>query len=189
MLLTLVFLTTMSWAHPHVFADVTVQAVFDEMGLIGIQNHWEYDEVYGTSMFAAADEDGNGTLSDKELKFLKDAILGPLASQNYYNYVLNLSKFIPAGDVEKFQAKKKNGKLILDYLVRFSIPVSKEYNFFVVVVADPSYYIKVTTDMEKSGAQAPDVIEVEYYDDSLEGLTMMKTFRSDVDGLYVRFKK
>lgn len=187
--LFLILLAAMSWAHPHVFADVTVQAVFDETGFIGVQNHWEYDEIYGTSMFAAADANGDGLLSGKELESLKNAVLAPLAGQNYYNYVLSGTKFLKTTGVENFQAKNKDGRLVLDYLVRFSIPVSKDYQFFVVVVADPTFYISVTTDMENSGAKAPDAMEVEYYDDNLEGLTLMKSFRSDVEGLYVRFKK
>lgn len=187
--LFLILLATMSWAHPHVFADVTVQAVFDETGFIGVQNHWEYDEIYGTSMFAAADANDDGSLSKKELESLKIAVLDPLAKQNYYNYVLSGTKFLPALNVENFQATKKNGKLVLDYLIRFSVPVSNEYKFLVIVVADPSNYIQVTSDMGNSDAKAPDAIDVEYYDDSLEGLTMMKSFRSDVEGLYVRFKK
>lgn len=187
--LFLILLATMSWAHPHVFADVTVQAVFDETGFIGVRNHWEYDEIYGTSMFAAADANDDGSLSKKELESLKIAVLDPLAKQNYYNYVLSGTKFLPALNVENFQATKKNGKLVLDYLIRFSVPVSNEYKFLVIVVADPSNYIQVTSDMGNSDAKAPDAIDVEYYDDSLEGLTMMKSFRSDVEGLYVRFKK
>lgn len=187
--LFLILLATMSWAHPHVFADVTVQAMFDETGFIGVQNHWEYDEIYGTSMFAAADANDDGSLSKKELESLKIAVLDPLAKQNYYNYVLSGTNFLPALNVENFQATKKNGKLVLDYLIRFSVPVSNEYKFLVIVVADPSNYIQVTSDMGNSDAKAPDAIDVEYYDDSLEGLTMMKSFRSDVEGLYVRFKK
>lgn len=187
--LFLILLATMSWAHPHVFADVTVQAVFDETGFIGVQNHWEYDEIYGTSMFAAADANDDGSLSKKELESLKIAVLDPLAKQNYYNYVLSGTNFLPALNVENFQATKKNGKLVLDYLIRFSVPVSNEYKFLVIVVDDPLNYIQVTSDMGNSDAKAPDAIDVEYYDDSLEGLTMMKSFRSDVEGLYVRFKK
>lgn len=187
--LFLILLATMSWAHPHVFADVTVQAVFDETGFIGVQNHWEYDEIYGTSMFAAADANDDGSLSKKELESLKIAVLDPLAKQNYYNYVLSGTNFLPALNVENFQATKKNGKLVLDFLIRFSVPVSNEYKFLVIVVDDPSNYIQVTSDMGNSDAKAPDAIDVEYYDDSLEGLTMMKSFRSDVEGLYVRFKK
>lgn len=187
--LFLILLATMSWAHPHVFADVTVQAVFDETGFIGVQNHWEYDEIYGTSMFAAADANDDGSLSKKELESLKIAVLAPLAKQNYYNYVLSGTNFLPALNVENFQATKKNGKLVLDFLIRFSVPVSNEYKFLVIVVDDPSNYIQVTSDMGNSDAKAPDAIDVEYYDDSLEGLTMMKSFRSDVEGLYVRFKK
>lgn len=188
-LLASIFLVNVAWAHPHVFADVTVQAVFDETGLIGIQNHWEYDEIYGTSMFAAADRDGNGVLSKKELDVLQEDILSPLASHNYYNYVLNGTKFLPAEGIENFQAKKKNGKLVLDYLVRFRVPVTKDYSFLVVVVNDLSNYISVTADMENSDVKAPDALEVEYYNDVLDGLTMMKSFRSEVEGLYVRFKK
>lgn len=187
--LFLILLATMSWAHPHVFADVTVQAMFDETGFIGVQNHWEYDEIYGTSMFAAADANDDGSLSKKELESLKIAVLDPLAKQNYYNYVLSGTNFLPALNVENFQATKKNGKLVLDFLIRFSVPVSNEYKFLVIVVDDPSNYIQVTSDMGNSDAKAPDAIDVEYYDDSLEGLTMMKSFRSDVEGLYVRFKK
>lgn len=187
--LFLILLATMSWAHPHVFADVTVQAVFDETGFIGVQNHWEYDEIYGTSMFAAADANDDGSLSKKELESLKIAVLDPLAKQNYYNYVLSETNFLPALNVENFQATKKNGKLVLDYLIRFSVPVSNEYKFLVIVVDDPLNYIQVTSDMGNSDAKAPDAIDVEYYDDSLEGLSMMKSFRSDVEGLYVRFKK
>lgn len=187
--LFLILLASMSWAHPHVFADVTVQAVFDETGFIGVQNHWEYDEIYGTSMFAAADANDDGSLSKKELESLKIAVLDPLAKQNYYNYVLSGTKFLPALNVENFQATKKNGKLVLDYLIRFSVPVSNEYKFLVIVVDDPLNYIQVTSDMGNSDAKAPDAIDVEYYDDSLEGLSMMKSFRSDVEGLYVRFKK
>lgn len=187
--LFLILLATMSWAHPHVFADVTVQAMFDETGFIGVQNHWEYDEIYGTSMFAAADANDDGSLSKKELESLKIAVLDPLAKQNYYNYVLSGTKFLPALNVENFQATKKNGKLVLDYLIRFSVPVSNEYKFLVIVVDDPLNYIQVTSDMGNSDAKAPDAIDVEYYDDSLEGLSMMKSFRSDVEGLYVRFKK
>lgn len=188
-LLASIFLVNVAWAHPHVFADVTVQAVFDETGFIGVQNHWEYDEIYGTSMFAAADRDGNGVLSKKELDVLQEDILSPLASHNYYNYVLNGTKFLPAEGIENFQAKKKNGKLVLDYLVRFRVPVTKDYSFLVVVVNDLSNYISVTADMENSDVKAPDALEVEYYNDVLDGLTMMKSFRSEVEGLYVRFKK
>lgn len=187
--LFLILLATMSWAHPHVFADVTVQAVFDETGFIGVQNHWEYDEIYGTSMFAAADANDDGSLSKKELESLKIAVLDPLAKQNYYNYVLSGTKFLPALNVENFQATKKNGKLVLDFLIRFSVPVSNEYKFLVIVVDDPSNYIQVTSDMGNSDAKAPDALEVDYYDDSLEGLTLMQDFRSYVEGLYVRFKK
>lgn len=178
-----------TWAHPHVFADVTVQAVFDESGLIGIQNHWEYDKVYGAAMFVAADKDGNGTLSETETESLKSAVLDPLASNNYRNYLLYKTDFLKAEGIENFQGKLQDGKLVLDFLVRFKIPATSDYSFFVFVVTDPTNYILITSDMENSDAKAPENLEVEFYNDVLDGLTMMRAFRSDVEGLFVRFKK
>ena len=59
----------------------------------------------------------------------------------------------------------------------------------VVVVADPTNYIQMTTDMENAVVDAPKTIEVEYFSDALEGLTLFKAFRSEIEGLYLRYKK
>lgn len=182
-------LATGAFAHPHVFADVVVQAVFDNSGLIGVQNHWEYDEVYGMAMYAAADKDNNGRLSDSELAQLQKDVVETFKSSNYYNYVLYKSEFLGARGIQNFKAKLQKGKLVLDFLVTFSIPASNDYEIFVIVVTDPSNYILITADMENSSVKAPDAIDADYYNDSLEGLTMMRAFRSDIEGLYVRFKK
>lgn len=185
----MLFIAAFAWSHPHVFADVKVQAVFDESGLVGIQNHWEYDEIYGSAMFAAADEDGNGVLSESETGLLKSVILDPMEKDNYRNYLLYKTEFLKAESVENFQGTLRNGKLVLDFLVRFKIPVTADYTFFVFVVTDPTNYILIKSDMENSDVSAPDNLNVEFYNDVLEGLTMMRAFRSDVEGLFVRFKK
>lgn len=178
-----------AWAHPHVFADVVVKAVFDDAGLVGIQNHWEYDEVYGAAMFAAADADKDSKLSASETAQLEKDILGPLAKNNYHNYLLFKSEFQKAGAIKDFKAKLSDGKLVIDFLVQFSIPATSDYSIIVVVVSDPTNYVSVTADMEKSDVDAPDAMEVDYYNDGLEGLTMMRAFRTDIEGLFIRFKK
>jgi hypothetical protein len=59
----------------------------------------------------------------------------------------------------------------------------------VVVVADPTNYIQMTSDMENADVDAPKSLEVEYFADALDGLSLFKAFRSEVEGLYLRFKK
>ena len=110
-LLLLVGFVTMAEAHPHVFADVKIKAVFGQNGFTGVQNQWSFDEVYSAAMVASADADGDGKIAGKETDEIKTLVLGPLQQSNYYNYVMAGTKFLPAGKIEGFSAAMKNGKL------------------------------------------------------------------------------
>ena len=47
----------------------------------------------------------------------------------------------------------------------------------------------MTADMENADVDAPDAIDVEFFDDGLEGLTMFRAFVFAPQGLFLRFKK
>jgi hypothetical protein len=59
----------------------------------------------------------------------------------------------------------------------------------VIAVADPSNYIQVTADMENADVDGPESFDIEFFNDGLQGLTLFRAFRSDIEGLYLRFKK
>ena len=179
----------MAEAHPHVFADVTVKAVFDQNGFTGVQNQWAFDEVYSTAMVASADADGDGKITGKEADRMKTLVLGPLEQNNYYNYVQFGTKFLRAEKIENFSVKMKNGKMVLDFKVAFSVPATSDYTMLVVVVSDITNYIQMTTDMENADVDAPDAMDVEFFPDNLKGLTLFRAFMSDTEGLFLRFKK
>ena len=180
---------SVAFAHPHVFVDATVQVVFDANGLSGVQNHWVYDEVYSKAQIASVDSDGDGKVSDEEGIGLKTLILSEIAKSNYFNYIQAGSNFLAAKAIRNFKASVKNGRLVLDFRVDFVAPVGADYSMLVVVVADPSNYVQVTADMENADVSAPETIDVEYFSDSLEGLSLFKAFLPYVEGLYLRFKK
>ena len=94
-----------------------------------------------------------------------------------------------AKSIRDFKASVKNGRLVLDFVVPFTAPVEADYSLLVIVVADPSNYVQVTADMENADVSAPGSIDVEYFSDSLEGLSLFKAFLPYVEGLYLRFKK
>ena len=167
-----------SAAHPHVFADVTVNAAFDHAGFVGVRNHWVFDEMYSAAM--------SGTTDSEEIK---KAVLGPIASSNYYNYVLVETSFLQAKDIRNFKAEMKNGKLVLDFTVAFSVPAKSDYTMITIVVSDPTNYIQVTTDMDKADVEAPDEMDVDFFADEIKGLTLFRAFTSNTQGLYLRFKK
>lgn len=178
-----------AFAHPHVFADVKVKVLYDQAGFCGIRNHWVFDEIYSAGMVASVDKNGDGKLSPKEGKGLEAAILDPIAEKNYYNYVLAGSDFLKVARIKDFQATFAKGKLVLDFVSEFSMPVGPDWTMLVVVVSDPSNYIQMTSDMENAEVDSPATIEVEYFSDALDGLTLFRAFRSEIEGLYLRYKK
>jgi ABC-type uncharacterized transport system substrate-binding protein len=178
-----------AFAHPHVFVDAKVQVLFNEKGLSGVKNHWVYDEIYSTAMVSSVDSDGDGKLSSQEGEILKSSILGEISRSNYFNYIQFGADFLKAGDIKNFRASVANRRLVLDFVIEFAAPVVADYSMLVIVVADPTNYVQVTTDMENADVAAPGSIDVEYFSDSLEGLSLFRAFLSDVQGLYLRFKR
>jgi hypothetical protein len=79
--------------------------------------------------------------------------------------------------------------LVLDFVIEFAAPVVADYSMLVIVVADPTNYVQVTCDMEGADVAAPQAIDVEYFADGLEGLSLFRAFLPYVEGLYLRFKK
>ena len=166
-----------------------MQVFFNENGLSGILNHWVYDEVYSTATVASVDSDGDGKLSAKESEALKPIVMSLVSKSNYFNYVQSGSDFLEAKSIKNFSASVEKGRLVLDFMVSFVAPVGDDYSMLVIVVADPTNYVQVTTDMEEADVAAPGSIDVEYFSDSLEGLSLFRAFLSDVQGLYLRFKR
>ena len=188
-LLLLTGLAVMAEAHPHVFVDVSIKAVFSQDAFTGVQNHWSFDEVYSAAMFASADENGDSKITGKEIDEVKKLVLDPLQQSGYFNYVTVDSKFLPVRKIEGFSAAMKNGKLVLDFKVVFSIPATSDYTMLVIVISDQTNYIQMTTDMENADVDAPDGLDVEFFPDEVRGLTLFRAFRSDTEGLFLRFKK
>lgn len=182
-------LSVQAQAHPHVFADVGVTVLYDASGFSGIKNHWVYDEAYSMAMLSSVDKNGDGKLSPAEQSSLQTAVLNPIEPNNYYNYVLAGSDFLKAAKVRDFKATMVKGKLVLDFVTVFSKPAGADWTMLVVVVADPTNYIQMTSDMENADVDAPKSLEVEYFSDGLDGLTLFKAFRSEIEGLYLRYKK
>lgn len=176
-------------AHPHVFADVKVKILYDATGFVGIENRWSYDEIYSAAMLSSVDRNGDGKISADEQAPLQTAILDPIEKNNYYNYVQAGSDFLKTKKIRNFKASMVKGRLVLDFVVEFSMPVTADWTMLVVVVADPTNYIQMTCDMENADVDAPKSLEVEYFADALDGLSLFKAFRSEIEGLYLRFKK
>lgn len=189
LLVSLLCGASLIYAHPHVFVDVNIKAVFDNTGFAAIENHWVYDELYSSAMMSSGDADGDGKISDSENKWFLETILNPLKEFNYFNYIQSGTAFLKVQRLSNFKASFKNNRLVLDFETKFSIPAGSDYTMVVIAVADISNYFQVTADMENADVEGPDSLDIEFFNDGLRGLTLFRAFRSDIEGLYLRFKK
>ncbi len=187
--LILSFSVTPALAHPHIFADAKVVVLFDEKGFVGIRNRWSFDELYSAAMMSSGDADGDGKISDAESVWFRKAVLDPLQEKNYLNYVQFGASFLKVRKLKDFRASFEGNHLVFYFETEFGLPVSAEYAMLVAVITDLTNYIQINTDMENADVDAPDSIDVEYFSDGLEGLSLFKSFVYGGEGLFLRFKK
>ena len=114
-------------------------------------------------MFASADENGDSKITGKEIDEVKKLVLDPLQQSGYFNYVTVDSKFLPVRKIEGFSAAMKNGKLVLDFKVVFSIPATSDYTMLVIVISDQTNYIQMTTDIMKAIRSGQDTNEDDFF--------------------------
>jgi len=178
-------------AHPHVFIDAKVDLVFDEKEFVGVQNRWEFDLIYSQAMIAAADANNDGKFDSNELELYKEQIVDAALQYSRFNYIGDGTRFYSPRESKNLKASvTPDGKLDVEFLNTFHIPSNPDdYTMLVLAVTDPTNYILITVDMEKSEVSAPDAMEVEYFVDALDGLTLFKNFSGTVKGLYVRYQK
>jgi ABC-type uncharacterized transport system substrate-binding protein len=181
--------TTFVAAHPHIFMDAEANLVFNEKGFESVQNRWVFDELYSKAMLETADKNKDGKFNSEETNELQKIIFPPILKYSYFNYLALGSKFVTPSQISKFTASFEQGKLVLFFLTVFEIPAGKDYAMILVVVNDPTNYIQITVDMNKSAVKAPKNLEVEYFVDGLKGMTLFNGFSSQVEGLYIRFRK
>ena len=178
-------------AHPHIFVDAQASLIFNTDEFVGVQNRWEFDLIYSLAMIASADKNQNGHFEKNELDFLEEKNIKPYLAFSRFNYLGDGNQFYNPKEIQNLKASiSAEGKLVLEFLNAFHIPgISNDYTMLVLVVNDPSNYISITIDMEKSTVQSPKEMDVEYFVDALDGLTQFKNFSRQVKGVYVRYKK
>ncbi len=178
-------------AHPHVFIDAKVDMIFDENEFVGVQNRWEFDPIYSQAMIDAADKNKNGQFEANEITLYEEQIVNAAKEYSRFNYIGDGTRFYSPKEAKNIKASvNAKGNLVVEFLNTFHIPSNPEdYTMLVLAVTDPTNYILITVDMDKSDIDAPNAMDVEYFVDALDGLTLFKNFSGTVKGLYVRYQK
>ena len=110
-------------AHPHVWATVRSEIVFDANHQItGVRHAWTFDEFYSAMAVQGLDTNGDGVFSAEELKPLAEVNVKSLKDFDYFTFVhIGDGDNLPLKPPENYSLDYDKGLLTL----HFTLPLEK----------------------------------------------------------------
>lgn len=134
--------TTEAVAHPHVFVDAQAEIVFDAgQRLAEIHNIWRFDEAFSEYAVQGLDADGDGKLSEAELKPLAEINVKSLKDFEFFSYLTVGSDRAPLLPPEKYWLEFKDGRLTLFFTLPLEEPTTVAAHAMLEVF-DREYFVE-----------------------------------------------
>jgi ABC-type uncharacterized transport system substrate-binding protein len=128
-------------SHPHVFIDYTVNFVFDQNGLTGIEAKWIFDEMYSSMLIQDYDVDKDGRFSNSEIITTKQDAFSNLENYNYFVYITIDSKCFEVKSVENFFVDVRDNRVIYRFFIPCVVPTTLSYKKIEICMYDETYYV------------------------------------------------
>jgi len=128
-------------SHPHVFIDYTVNFVFDQNGVAGIETEWIFDEMYSSMLIQDYDVDKDGKFSNSEIITTKQDAFLNLENYNYFVYITIDSKCFKVKSVENFSVDVRDNRVIYRFFIPCVVPATLSYKKIEICMYDETYYV------------------------------------------------
>ena len=142
MIRTFIFLSLLpllSFAHPHVFADVALKIELKNSQINTVQISWHYDEMTSQMLLMDYDKNRDGKFDKKESLFFKEQVFDTLKQYEYYTHIKIDGKKIPIDKlVKEFFLTFEKNKFIVNYII--SLQETKQKSSIDIGFWDKEFY-------------------------------------------------
>jgi ABC-type uncharacterized transport system substrate-binding protein len=130
-------------AHPHVWATVRSEIVFDDKRQVtGVRHAWTFDEFYSAMAVQGLDTNGDGTFSAEELKPLVQVNIDSLKEFDYFTFLhFGDENNLPLKPPENYSLDYEKGLLTLHFTLPLQTPLNTSGKPLEVDVYDPSFFV------------------------------------------------
>jgi ABC-type uncharacterized transport system substrate-binding protein len=139
--LILIGMPVAAHAHPHIFIEQHVVALFDQSGLTGFKFTWRFDPMYSSMMRADFVSSRSGPLTPADIKSLHDKSFVDLKAVHYFTRVTFNNKPLSLGIPTDFSAASAGGSIVYTFVIPLKPKNVQPKNTVTVTVFDPSYYV------------------------------------------------
>ncbi len=137
------------WAHPHMFIDSEVTAVFEEQQLKGFWIEWKFDQMFTASIRMDYDRNRDGQFNDQEAGLIEQNAFANLRNYHYFITITRGNESYQVEQVESFDAWLENDRLGYKFFVPFSIPVTGAEEKVKLVIFDDTFFCDIAYVDEK----------------------------------------
>ncbi|MEH6476880.1 MAG: DUF1007 family protein [Sneathiella sp.] len=142
----LMVMTPFKWAyaHPHAWADVVIEILFDGAGRVtGLRQTWLFDDFYSAYAVEGMDGNGDGKPDQEKLDGILRVNMENLKESDYFMRAWQGEKILKLQPVIEMSTRMAEGRLEMTFVTTFSKPVSQPGDQFSYSIFDPTFYIEM----------------------------------------------
>jgi tRNA threonylcarbamoyladenosine biosynthesis protein TsaE len=129
-------------AHPHVFIDNRVKALFQGGRLTGFDLEWHFDSLFTAGALPQRDLSA-GPLSAQEIATLHQTAFENLRHYSYFVHCWQGTRPVPVLRAERFTAQLDGDRLVYRFFARLATPVDLKAGAVTADFYDETYFVDV----------------------------------------------